>query len=197
MIEDSTIIKIKNRDNGTVGYTIPDMNNLHRSFRSGETKKVTMEELRKLSWIPGGSEILANFLVILDNQEAVEELLGTVEPEYNYTETEVTYILQEGTLGQLQDCLNFAPKGVIELVKDLAVTLEVNDIQKRDLILQKTGFNVTKAIEINHEDAKPEETEERQGEPVVTEKKETVVEGRTSAPVTVTGSKYKVTSIQK
>ena len=32
MIENSTLIKVKNRDNGTVGYTIPDLGNLHRNF---------------------------------------------------------------------------------------------------------------------------------------------------------------------
>ena len=32
MIEKDTLIKVINRVNGTVGYTIPDLNNLHRSF---------------------------------------------------------------------------------------------------------------------------------------------------------------------
>ena len=49
------------------------------------------------------------------------------------------------------DCLDFAPEGVIELVKKYAVELKVNDIQKRQAILDKTGFNVTSAIEINEE----------------------------------------------
>ena len=37
-------IKLTNRDNGTVGYTIPDLN-LHRTFSGGETKTITFEEL--------------------------------------------------------------------------------------------------------------------------------------------------------
>ena len=48
MLDKDTIIKVKNRDNGVVGYSIPDMNNLHRNYQVGETKEVTMEELRKL-----------------------------------------------------------------------------------------------------------------------------------------------------
>ena len=39
MVEDSRKVKIKNRvGNGTVGYTIPDMNNLTRIFEDGEEK---------------------------------------------------------------------------------------------------------------------------------------------------------------
>ena len=42
MLEDKTILKVSNRDNGSVGYTIPDLGNLHRTFQPGETKEVTM-----------------------------------------------------------------------------------------------------------------------------------------------------------
>ena len=89
MLNDKEIIKVRNRDNGTVGYTIPDLGNLHRNFQSGEVKKVTMEELRKLSYIPGGEAILRDYLVIEDNNEAIAELLGEVELEYTYTEEDV------------------------------------------------------------------------------------------------------------
>ena len=60
MLENNRMIRVTNRDNGSVGYTIPDMGNLHRNFQSGESKEVTMEELRKLVWLPGGQYILEN-----------------------------------------------------------------------------------------------------------------------------------------
>ena len=44
MVEKNREIKLTNRDNGTVGYTIPDLN-LHRTFSGGETKTITFEEL--------------------------------------------------------------------------------------------------------------------------------------------------------
>ena len=72
MLEKNTLIKVTNRDNGTVGYTIPDLGNLHRTFQSGETKEVSMDELRRLSYIPGGHQILENYLVI-ENEEAVQD----------------------------------------------------------------------------------------------------------------------------
>ena len=34
----STLIKVLNRDNGSVVYSIPEMNGLRRVFQAGETK---------------------------------------------------------------------------------------------------------------------------------------------------------------
>lgn len=153
MLENNTMIRVTNRDNGSVGYTIPDMGNLHRNFQSGETKEVTMEELKKLAWLPGGQYILENLLVI-ENIEAQQELLPSVEPEYNYTRVDIENLLSNGSLEQLQDCLDFAPDGVVNMVKDIAVTTELNDMRKREAILEATRFNVSKAIEINRETEK-------------------------------------------
>lgn len=144
------LVKVQNRDNGSVGYSVPDLNNLHRTYQPNEIKSITMDELRKLSYVPGGMEILRNYLVILDD-EAREEILSDVEPEYYLTKEGVKKLLLEGTLDVLLDCLDFAPSGVVDLVKDVAVEIELNDVKKRDAILNKTGFNVTNAININKE----------------------------------------------
>ena len=53
-MEKTTLIKVLNRDNGSVVYSIPEMNGLRRVFQAGEVKEVTFEELEKLSYIPGG-----------------------------------------------------------------------------------------------------------------------------------------------
>ena len=172
MLDKTTIIKVKNRDNGTVGYVVPDLGNLHRSFQPHEEKEITMEELRKLSYLPGGDIILRDYLII-ENEEAVAELLGEVEPEYNYTEAEVEYLLEKGTLDQLKDALDFAPSGVIDLIKDIAVKTELNDINKRDAIFKKTGFNITNAVNFNKE---------------IAETDETTTQSRRAAPVTKTAA---------
>ena len=150
MLDKNTLIKVTNRDNGSVGYSIPDLGNLQRRFEAGETKEVSMEELRKLSYTIGGSVILKEYLLI-HNKEAVEELLGTVEPEYYYGEEDVKNLLEKGSLDELKDCLDFAPEGTIELVKKVAVETELNDIRKRNAIQEATGFNINSAIEINKE----------------------------------------------
>lgn len=147
MVEDSRKVKIKNRvGNGTVGYTIPDMNNLTRIFEDGEEKIITFEEIRKLSYLHGGSKILKNYLTIED-KEILNEINFNPEPQYFYTREDIIKLMQTGSLDEFLDCLDFAPDGVKETIKTLAVELPLNDVAKRDAIQEKLGFNVTNAIE--------------------------------------------------
>ena len=160
MLEKTTLIKITNRDNGSVSYAIPDSNNLRRYFHSGETKEVTWEELLKLSYSTGGRYILKN-LMLIHNAEAVEALLGEVEPEYFYDKARITELLKNGSLDELLDCIDFAPKGTLDLLKQVAVDIEINDVAKRDAIRKGLQFDVTKAIEINKETKDSVDTEKK------------------------------------
>lgn len=139
-------ITVVNRDTGTVGYSIPELN-IRRQFAPREAKEITFGELEALSFTPGGDVIIAECLVI-KNEEAVKELIGAVEPEYFYSAADVKRILTTGTLNELLDCLDFAPTGVLEIVKELAVSLPCESIAKREAILKTLNFNVTRAIEI-------------------------------------------------
>lgn len=198
MLEDNTIITVLNRNNGSTGYGIPEMN-LHRKFAPGETKKISMDELRKLSYQTGGDYLLNNYLVMF-NEEAVAELIGDVEPEYYYTEEDIQNLLVNGSLDQLDDCITFAPKGVVDLVKSIAVKIKLNDMNKRELIFNKTGFNPDNAIKNNKyaEDAEKKEKEVKKVRKATIpgQESETVVESaepatpqrKTSVP------KYKVVS---
>lgn len=191
MIDEKKIVRVTNRDNGHVGYRIPDMNNLVRDFSANETKNITVEELKKLAYISGGPTLIRDYLVIED-PEVVEEILGDVEPEYYYNEEDVKKLLLNGSLDELKDCIEFAPKGTVDLVKQLAVELPVNDITKRKAILDMTGFNVDAAIMINEETKdEMEDTQRvrRVNEPVKEEVKST---GRRTAAPTVGDSKYKI-----
>jgi len=190
MLENNAIVKVTNRDNGNVGYTIPDLNNLVRTFSPNETKEVTMEELRKLSYIPGGERILRDYLVI-ENEEAIEELLNHVEPEYFYTENEIKDLLVNGSLDALKDCLEFAPAGTIDLVKKISVELPLNDVEKRETIFKMTGFNVDSAVKIDKESKEDEE----QQEPTKERRVNAVTASQTTGRrVATTESKYKVVS---
>lgn len=193
MLDNDTIIIVTNRDNGSVGYTIPDLGNLYRSFEAGETKEIPMIELKKLNSIPGGDYILKNCLQIRDNEQAVKEILNNVEPEYYYTEEDIKNLLLNESLDKLLDCLDFAPEGTINLVKKYAVDLKLNDLQKRKAILDKTGFNVTSAIMVNEETSEENPTEAKTRRVVTTPTSSTAATGRRTQPT----SKYKVTSIQQ
>jgi hypothetical protein len=141
------IVEVKNRDCGYVGYTIKDKG-IWRNFAPGETKKISLEELEALQWTPGGEYTLKNLLMVND-KDALSVLNIETEPEYFYTEAEVRELLTTGTLDQLKDCLDFAPEGVIEIIKKMAVEMELSDTRKRAAITEKTGFSIDNAINVN------------------------------------------------
>ena len=159
-MEDNVKVKVKNRSgNGAVGYTIPDMGNLTRVFEDGEEKILTYEEIRKLSYIPGGNAILKDYLIIED-KDVLKELNYDFEPEYFYTKEDIVRLMQTGSLDEFLDCLDFAPEGVKESIKNIAVELPLNDVAKRQAIQEKLGFNVTNAIE-NLKISEEEEVEKK------------------------------------
>lgn len=145
-MEDSKKVKVINRKgNGVVSYTIPDMGNLQRVFQDGEEKIVTYEEVRKLSYIPGGQVLLNDYLVVED-KEVLKELNIFPEQEYYYTREDIINLMQTGSLDEFLDCLDFAPEGVLESIKTLSVELPLNDVAKRKAILEKLNFNVDNAV---------------------------------------------------
>lgn len=147
-MEEKKYITVKNRDNGVVGYTIPDTG-IRRDFAAGESKKIELEELKQLSYIPGGEFLLKHYFIV-DDREAIQSLNLNVEPEYFYTEEDIKKILLDGTLDELEDTLNFAPEGVLDLIKKVAVEEEIPDVRKRKLITEITGFGIENAINVNH-----------------------------------------------
>lgn len=169
MLTEDTRIKVQNRNFGGVGYTIPDLN-LHRDFQPNEVKTLTFDELFKLAQVPGGEYIIRNFLIIY-NQEAIDEIFNEdVEPEYYYTEDDIINIMQHGSTDEFEDCLNFAPDGVLDLIKDLSVKLPLNDVAKRDLILKKLSFDVAGAIDLakmDGEEVNPAQPQRKAAKPNV------------------------------
>ena len=185
MLNNSDTIRVENRGNSIVGYRVPESNVIRR-FVANEIKEIPMGELRQAVQIPGTRRTIVNNLIIHD-KSAVEELLPEVEPEYFYTVKDIDFLLERGTLDQLKDALDFAPKGVIDMIKDRAVTNELNDVRKREAILESTNFNVTGAIEINHlaQVENKIETKTRRAAPLGEEVSETQTEApvrRTTAP---------------
>lgn len=147
-MDKNTIIKVTNRDSGRVGYRIPELG-VERQFTAKESKDITFDELEKLSFIPGGKKMLTDYLVV-NNKEALNLLGIDTEPEYFYTKDDVMRIMTTGSLDEFLDCLDFAPSGILDMIKDMAVNLPLNDMEKREAILNKLNFNVTRAIEIKN-----------------------------------------------
>ena len=177
MIKDTDLIEVRNRNNGSTGYTLD--NNFHREFGYQETKKVPFEELKRLSYAPGGQYLLDNYLVI-ENKEALDLLNMQVEPEYFYTEDKVKELLFKASYDAFADFLDFAPNGAIEIAKTIAIEEEMPDMKKREMLSERTGFNITNAIMVNKimndEEEKPAEAAKQRRVPVEEEKTDTKAE---------------------
>lgn len=184
MIKADTKYNVKNRSSSTVVYRIPE-SNLRREFAPGETKQIPFEELEKLTYQQGGREMLEQFLQIVD--EAVTSDLNVHrEIEYDMSEAQVRDLLLRGSLDSFLDALDFAPIGVIDLIKTLAVQLPLTDLNKRKALKDKTGFDVDKAL-VHIDEEKQEEGERI--EPLAPERR---VKTETSAAGRRTTSNYKV-----
>lgn len=199
MIEQNTMYNVKNRSSSVVVYKIPETN-LRREFAPGETKRVPFGELEKLTYQEGGRELLENFLQILE-EEVTTDLNVKREIEYNMSEAEVAELLRTGSLDAFLDALDFAPIGVIDLIKSLAVQLPLTDIDKRKALKQKTGFDVDKAL-IHIEEEKAEEkapaaaptASGRRVQPAATQTQgRRVQQPATQAPVQENKPKYTIT----
>ena len=155
MITENTTYNVKNRSSSVVVYRIPE-SNLRREFAPGETKKIPFGELEKLTYQQGGREMLEQFLQIVD--EAVTQDLNVHrEVEYDMSENQIKELLLTGSIDAFLDALDFAPMGVIDLIKSLSVSLPLTDFNKRKVLKEKTGFDVDKAlahIEEEKEDGK-------------------------------------------
>ena len=144
MINQDTIYNVKNRSSSVVVYRIPETN-LRREFAPGETKKIPFGELEKLTYQQGGRELLEQFLQIID-EDVTSNLNVHREIEYDMSETQVKELLQKGSLDAFLDALDFAPIGVIDLIKSMSISLPLTDLNKRRALKAKTGFDVDKAL---------------------------------------------------
>ena len=144
MINETTMYNVKNRSSSIVVYRIPETN-LRREFEPGEIKRVPFGELEKLTYQPGGRELLENFLQILE-EEVTTDLNVHREIEYDMSEAQIRDLLLNGSLDAFLDALDFAPIGVIDLIKTMSVQLPLTDLNKRRALKEKTGFDVDRAL---------------------------------------------------
>lgn len=157
-------VSVKNRSAATAIITIPNRN-INITLAPGQTiNTLTAGDIEEFSYQPGGDKMLKGYLQL--SLEEIDKLaLGEPQPEYSYTEQDVINLLKPATpdnFDLLLDCLDFAPIGVIDLVKKFAVELPLTDTRKLEAIKEKTGFDVAAAIR-HAEEEKAEGLEEKKG----------------------------------
>lgn len=161
MADVKKMYNVKNRSASVVVCRIPELG-IRKEFAPGETMKMSYDELEKLSYQPGGRELMANFLQIMEDK--VNDSLGVHrENEYYMNEQQIIDLLKNGSIPAFEDCLDFAPIGVIDLVKRFAIDLPLTDTLKIRILKDKTGFDVEKAL-VNSEEDKVAESIEKKTE---------------------------------
>ncbi len=152
----STMFRVKNRGASTVVYKIADKG-IRREFQPGQVMQISAEELEELTFQPGGTLILSQFLQILD-LEGIQATRIKTEPEYHMSEADVAKLITSGSLDAFLDALDFAPISVIDLIKKLSISIPMVDIQKRKALKEKTGFDVEAALRHAEEDKEETQT---------------------------------------
>ena len=146
---------VENRSAGKIVYIIPGMN-IRKDLAPGQSIRVPKEEIEALAYTNGGMDLIKNYLLVKD-EETLDNLNVHREPEYYMTADQVVRLLKEGSLDEFLDALDFAPEGVIDMIKDLSVQLPLNDVAKREALKNKTGYDIDTAIKNNLADKAPEE----------------------------------------
>lgn len=187
------LVNVKNRSNNTVIYSIPD-GNVRQTFAPGQVKQISVDELQKLTYQPGGSELIAGYLLIED-RKALNKIMGVPQPEYWLDEAGVIRLLNEASMDEFLDCLDFAPPGVLDMIRQKAVELPVNDNRKREAIKEILKYDVTAVIQ-HEQEVKAAEKEENGAEEPVEKKRRVGVEELAPAPAPAAEKtrRYKVVS---
>lgn len=185
---------VTNRSAGRVAYALPELGIQARTFEPSETKQISEKELQALSYIPGGSALIRDYLQIKD-EVVREELIGHTEPEYNMSAADVKKLILTGTMDEWLDCLDFAPEGVIDLVKQISIELPLTDTNKMNSFKEKKGYDLARAIQIRQEEIATAAAEQNKGqsqESATPERRTQVKVEETPVSRRTTGSKYKV-----
>lgn len=169
-------IKVYNRTGGSLAYNIEALRTIRHWPKPGDYLNIGIDELIELKTVPGGMYILEH-CVKIDDDEALKAIFDDrdVEPEYKYGVEEVDYLLYEGTLEQLLDALDYAPEGVLDLIKTRSKNKLPNTTAKVSAINEKFGFDLNKVVELAKSVAQDDEEKEevvsaRRATPVQTEK---------------------------
>ena len=151
-------VQVKNRSAAVVILAIPNRH-IRFELQPGQViTSLTFSDLEEFSYQPGGDAILREYLQ-LSEVEVKDLSLGEPQPEYYYSEADVQKLMKTGSIDEFLDCLDFAPEGIIDLIKQYAVSLPLTDTRKLDALKEKTGFDAAAAIE----NLKKEKEEENNG----------------------------------
>lgn len=138
-------MKVINRSDSTVTYSLPELNT-RRSFSPGESKELSPQEMEALFQKQGGAQLIKDYLLVDDRDWVAEHWDAPIE--YFWQAAQVRKCLLEDPIDLFTETLDYAPAGVIDIIKSLAWRTPISDLNKIGAIKEKTGFDVLLAIEV-------------------------------------------------
>ena len=148
IINDTTLIPVRNMVDHKVVYVIPELNR-RVVFEPFQEKKVPASELRALNYSTGGEVLLHQYLCVLSNDMRKEFNIPEDQVEYDWKTEDIHRVLEDlnTPIEALEDALDFGPEGIRELLVDCAVKWKIPDSNRRKVISRMTGVNIDKMIE--------------------------------------------------
>lgn len=141
-------MKVTNRSDGNIVYSLPELN-IRRLFSVGETKEIPNKELEALFQAAGGMELIKDYL-LLEDKNWVKSHWQDVPVEYFWKDEEISNCLLHDSQELFQETLDYAPTGVLDIMKKLSWQLPISDLNKIHAILEhpRLMFDVQAAISI-------------------------------------------------
>lgn len=145
MLQDKDLVEVRNLVDHMVVYKLDELNR-RVVFNPFETKKVSVDELRRLNYQHGGQILIHNYLSI-QNQELRKEFgIDPTMVEYDWTLKDIDAALTSRPMDELLDALEFGPEGIKNMLVDRAVQLKIPDTNRRKAIQDIMGVDVNSMI---------------------------------------------------
>lgn len=154
---DNRKVNIKNETLGRVGINIPDLKLKRVWERKGVIRQIPYEDLEQAFYEPGVEYMFREGILSIDDME-VKKALG-LEPE-NATEPANIIILSDEQRKRFltampmhefrQEVGKLSYEQINSLV-DYAIQNEIANLDKCELLKEKTGIDIIKAIQLNRE----------------------------------------------
>lgn len=138
-------MKVYNRSDSIVSYSLPELR-VRRVFNLGECKELESSEMEALWQTDGGQVLIKQHLCIDDREWVAAHWDAPIE--YFWRDEDIKMCLLEDSIELFRETLEYAPEGVIDLIKSYAWRLPIHDLNKIEAIKEVTGFDTLAAIDV-------------------------------------------------
>ena len=148
-ITDETMIEVYNESGGQVSYST---DKVRRVFPHDASRSVSFGELKELIVHNGSSNAFEEGVLVIRDNRAREELGLSLLGEYNLDEPNITKLLKEGTLQELETFLQYTSNENLQKALRVAVDISLSDLNRTNLLMAYSGTNVLTLIQEKEEE---------------------------------------------